>query len=110
MKVEPPDLSFGSDPNRVGGTMAPTNGYGSMGYPSEYQQLDPAMHDLCEQAALRGIETEYIDASGQRRVVDPGTIARLIEAIPHDDKAQRRIFAPTIVVPCGRACRVGPST
>ena len=56
-----------------------------------------SMGVILEQAALRGIETEYTDAGGQRRIVGTPTIARLIEAIPVEANRQRRIF-PTVVV------------
>jgi 4-alpha-glucanotransferase len=67
------------------------------------------MDVILEQAALRGIETEYIDAAGQRRIVGAPTIARLIEAIPVEANRARRIFPPVVVVRRGQRGRIGPS-
>lgn len=64
------------------------------------------MDDISRQAARRGIETEYVDAGGVRRVVDPFAIARLIEAIPPHRNAYRRIFAPTAVVRHGSKAHI----
>jgi 4-alpha-glucanotransferase len=66
------------------------------------------MDDMSQQASARGIETEYIDADGRRRVIAPDAIARLITAIPADGEAPRRIFPSTIVVRHGRAARIKP--
>jgi 4-alpha-glucanotransferase len=65
--------------------------------------MDATLH----QAALRGIEIEYVDAGGQHRVVPPQAVARLIEALPAN--ARRRIFPPTVVVRRGHACWIRPS-
>jgi 4-alpha-glucanotransferase len=67
------------------------------------------MDVILEQAALRGIETEYTDAGGQRRIVGEPTIARLIEAIPVEANRQRRIFPTVVVVRRGQMARIGPS-
>jgi 4-alpha-glucanotransferase len=67
------------------------------------------MDDIIEQTLRRGIETEYVDAGGRRRVVSPLTLLRLVEAIPADRQARSRIFAPTIVARRGREVRLKPS-
>ena len=66
------------------------------------------MDVIREQAALRGIETEYIDSAGQRRIVGVPTIARLIEAIPVEANWERQIFPSVVVVRRGQMARIGP--
>jgi 4-alpha-glucanotransferase len=67
------------------------------------------MDDIADQASVRGIETEYIDANGALQVAAAGTIARLIEAIPADRAREGRIYPPTIVLRRGSALRIRPS-
>lgn len=61
------------------------------------------MDRLSEVAALWGIESDYYDARGHRRILPPEALARIVEAVAaHAPPPQRRLLPPTIVLRRGR--------
>src|SRR5207244_4244175 len=55
------------------------------------------MDRLSERAALCGIETEFWDAFGQHRTVEPAVLARFLEALGADPPQPHRLLPRTII-------------
>ncbi|MGP0093597.1 MAG: 4-alpha-glucanotransferase [Xanthobacteraceae bacterium] len=65
------------------------------------------MDRLSEVAALWGIESDYYDARGHRRILEPEALARIVEAVAaHATPPQRRLLPPTIVLRKGRPSKL----
>src|SRR5712691_1874869 len=63
------------------------------------------MDRISERAAQWGIETEYQDGLGRRRVVEPQVLARHLEIVAENGEPERRMLPRTVVVRRGRARR-----
>ncbi|WFU66271.1 4-alpha-glucanotransferase [Bradyrhizobium brasilense] len=59
--------------------------------------------DLYAKAQTLGIQTEYIDGSGHRRVTTPEALTAILDALP--PQAPRRIIADPVVVRGGQAAQ-----
>ncbi len=59
--------------------------------------------DLYAKAKTLGIQTEYIDGHGQRRVTTPEALTAILAALP--PQAPRRFIADPLVLRAGRAAR-----
>ncbi|MGY4572464.1 4-alpha-glucanotransferase [Bradyrhizobium sp. USDA 3256] len=59
--------------------------------------------DLYAKAQTLGIQTEYIDGSGHRRVTTPEALTAILDALP--PQAPRRIIADPVVVRAGQAAQ-----
>ncbi|PYB42952.1 hypothetical protein, partial [Legionella pneumophila] len=57
--------------------------------------------DLYAKAQSLGIQTEYIDGSGHRRVTTPEALTAILDALP--PHAPRRIIVDPVVIRAGRA-------
>jgi 4-alpha-glucanotransferase len=60
------------------------------------------MDRISERAAQRGIETEYQDGLGCRRVVEPQVLARLLDIMAAKGEPERRMLPWTVVIRRGR--------
>ena len=58
--------------------------------------------DVLSKAAELGIETSFIDATGQHRTIDPSALQMLLDAVP--DVPLRRLLPHAIVCRDGREC------
>src|SRR6188472_1355542 len=58
----------------------------------------PIMNDILERAARRGLETEYRDAFGQLRSVEPEVLARLLDSLAVGGKERSGMLPRTVVV------------
>jgi len=56
--------------------------------------------DLYAKARTLGVQTEYIDGSGHRRVTSPEALSAILEALP--PQTPRRILAEPVVIRAGR--------
>jgi 4-alpha-glucanotransferase len=56
------------------------------------------MDDLSRRAALWGVETEYYDALGRLRVVEPGVLTRLLDIVATAAAPARRMLPQIVVV------------
>ncbi|WGS00849.1 4-alpha-glucanotransferase [Bradyrhizobium sp. ISRA443] len=59
--------------------------------------------DLYAKARTLGIQTEYIDGSGHRRVTTPAALSAILDALP--PQTPRRLIADPVVIRAGRAPR-----
>jgi 4-alpha-glucanotransferase len=56
------------------------------------------MQDIFERAARLGVQTEYWDAFGSLRNVEPQVLSRLVEVLSEDKSAAKRILPRSIVI------------
>jgi 4-alpha-glucanotransferase len=68
------------------------------------------MEAIAERAAQWGIDTEYTDALGNQKVVDPDALAKIVEAVAADrDPPKPGTVPPVVVVRSGRDARLDVS-
>ncbi|WP_424629310.1 4-alpha-glucanotransferase [Bradyrhizobium sp. SYSU BS000235] len=58
--------------------------------------------DVLSKAAQLGIETSFIDATGQHRTIDPSALQMLLEAVP--DSPHRRLLPDAVICRHSRGC------
>src|SRR5260370_5421616 len=56
------------------------------------------MDDIFQRAARVGVETQYLDAFGQLRKVEPEVLSRLLDVLAEDEDAPKRILPRAIVI------------
>jgi 4-alpha-glucanotransferase len=61
---------------------------------------------IFERATRSGIETQFRDAQGLKRIADPEALARVMAAIPPTNQPARRLLPATVIVKHGRGARL----
>src|SRR5438105_7599054 len=65
------------------------------------------MDRLSELAAQWGIDSDYVDARGERRIADPEALAKIVDAVAADRvPPPERLLPATIIVRQGRPAQL----
>ena len=80
------------------GTMFPKEQFSDPCVLIDQQVKLPGMDSMSERAVQWGIETDYLDAFGQRRSSDPNAVARMIEILSQNGERPAGILPQTFVV------------